>query len=27
LKLSSYHVYQNEFYRVFARLRRASQWI
>ncbi|MCL9886653.1 transposase, partial [Enterococcus faecium] len=24
---SSYHVYQNEFYRVFARLRRASQWI
>ncbi|NTM35841.1 IS1380 family transposase, partial [Enterococcus faecium] len=27
LKLSSYHVYQNEFYRVFARLRRGSQWI
>ncbi|TLQ08988.1 IS1380 family transposase [Marinilactibacillus psychrotolerans] len=27
LKLSSYHVYQDELYRVFARLRRASQWI
>ncbi|MFZ2379979.1 MAG: transposase, partial [Trichococcus flocculiformis] len=27
LKLSSYHVYQTEFYRVFERLRRSSQWI
>lgn len=27
LKLSSYHVYQTEFYKVFERLRRTRQWI
>ncbi|EJB2772723.1 IS1380-like element ISSsu5 family transposase [Enterococcus faecalis] len=27
LKLSSYHVYQTEFYKVFERLRRSKQWI
>ncbi|MDN6730100.1 MAG: transposase, partial [Alkalibacterium sp.] len=27
LKLSSYHVYQTEFYKVFERLRRSRQWI
>lgn len=27
LKLSSYHVYQAEFYKVFERLRRSRQWI
>ncbi|OJF96215.1 IS1380 family transposase, partial [Alkalibacterium sp. 20] len=27
LKLSSYHVYQTDFYAIFERLRRSSQWI
>ncbi|WP_413527184.1 IS1380 family transposase [Marinilactibacillus psychrotolerans] len=27
LKLSSYHVYQAEFYKIFERLRRSRQWI
>ncbi|GEK92222.1 IS1380 family transposase [Alkalibacterium kapii] len=27
LKLSSYHVYQTEFYKIFERLRRSKQWI
>lgn len=27
LKLSNYHVYQTEFYKVFERLRRSRQWI
>ncbi|MGC3062233.1 IS1380 family transposase, partial [Enterococcus faecalis] len=27
LKLSCYHVYQTEFYKVFERLRRSKQWI